>query len=34
MKKQSILMATVLAFNPAMEVFAEEKERQDATLVK
>lgn len=32
MKKQSILMATVLAFNPAMEVFAEEKERQDATL--
>lgn len=32
MKKQSILMATVLAFNPAIEVFAEEKERQDATL--
>lgn len=32
MKKQSIVMATVLAFNPAMEAFAEEKERQDATL--
>ncbi|HEY0907010.1 MAG TPA: TonB-dependent receptor plug domain-containing protein, partial [Methylophilus sp.] len=32
MKKQSIVMATVLAFNPALEVFAEEKERQDATL--
>lgn len=32
MKKQSILMATVLALNPAMEIFAEEKERQDATL--
>ena len=33
MKRKSLLMATVLAFNPAMEVFAEEdKERQDATL--
>jgi Fe(3+) dicitrate transport protein len=32
MKKKSLLMATVLAFNPAMEVLAEEKERQDETL--
>lgn len=32
MKKQSIVMATILAFNPAMEAFAEEKERQDGTL--
>lgn len=32
MRKQSIVMATLLAFNPAMEVLAEEKERQDATL--
>lgn len=32
MKKQSIVMATLLAFNPALEVLAEEKERQDATL--
>lgn len=32
MKKQSIVMATVLAFNPVMEAFAEEKERQEATL--
>jgi Fe(3+) dicitrate transport protein len=32
MKKKSLLMATMLAFNPAMEVLAEEKERQDETL--
>lgn len=32
MKKQSIVMATILAFNPVMEAFAEEKERQDGTL--
>jgi len=32
MKKKSLLMATVLAFNPAMEVLAEEKERRDETL--
>lgn len=32
MRKQSIVMATLLAFNPAMELLAEEKERQDATL--
>lgn len=32
MNKKSLLMATVLAFNPAMEVLAEEKERQDETL--